>query len=782
MPKYNRLLRKTLFILGRQPIKAEVRCLVAICTRCLSMEMDVTDILINKKGVKSNLRHINYLDKCQGNIPPPAVIDAQVVGCGYPGTPRSLMINLTHFKYLFNCGEGTQRICREHKMKPSKIKDIFFTRKSWTNVGGLVSLCFSLEGMGVPGLRLHGPHNLEKVVTEAKGFTQTTKLMLQIVKADIDLGSYEDSAMYIHYIPMRPRESTAEEPVMKKPRLTDNCDSFCVAYLCQPKPKTRNVDLEKCVELGVSKGVMIGQLTKGFPVTLDDGKVIQPEDILVAPAPNPPFLVLECPSIAHLESLLEHPKVQEFHSSSIEDVCPCLIFHMTPDEVLKEAKYREWMQRFPENTKHIIMNESCSGLVFEGVYKIQTMLNMVHSDIFPLLPEITQTQHNTFEEQSSASNIVYGRTNLRYVIRGKNRGDVLMDDCITLKPEEYRNEVLKDETCASALKEPAGCCEEPSERGEPFPEVLFLGTGSAEPNKVRNVSGIWVNVSADSCLLLDCGENTVGQLLRHYGNDADDMFTKLKAVFISHLHADHHLGVTDVAMYRKKVLQSRGLDVSPLLVIGSKPLEMWNEFLSDMFPDVFGLIRIIPIGIFNKHFEGKKPVEYREVLDLLEMKHIESVRVRHGGIPFGMVITHQSGWKLVYSGDTMPAYGLVKAGMDCDLLIHEATMEDDMTEDAQAKKHSQRYPKIPLFNDNFSDKVGIAFDNMRVRLSELQILPMLKEKLKAVFAEDINNLELEAIKRTVSKRRKQNNKDEKNLKVKADDNNEKLQEKSATSL
>jgi len=32
--------------------------------------------------------------------------------------------------------------------------------------------------------------------------------------------------------------------------------------------------------------------------------------------------------------------------------------------------------------------------------------------------------------------------------------------------------------------------------------------------------------------------------------------------------------------------------------------------------------RIIPIGIFNKHFEGKKPVEYREVLDLLEMKHV----------------------------------------------------------------------------------------------------------------------------------------------------------------
>ena len=42
-------------------------------------------------------------------------------------------------------------------------------------------------------------------------------------------------------------------------------------------------------------------------------------------------------------------------------------------------------------------------------------------------------------------------------------------------------------------------------------------------------------------MLLDCGENTYGQLCRHYGNQTDEMLAKLSAIFVSHLHADHHM-------------------------------------------------------------------------------------------------------------------------------------------------------------------------------------------------------------------------------------------------
>lgn len=79
----------------------------------------------------------------------------------------------------------------------------------------------------------------------------------------------------------------------------------------------------------------------------------------------------------------------------------------------------------------------------------------------------------------------------------------------------------------------------------------------------------------------------------------------------------------------------------------------------------------------------------------------------------------------------------VPLGRESDILIHEATMEDELANEALIKMHSttsqaiavgermnaknillthfsQRYAKIPRFNDNFSENVGIAFDNMQV--------------------------------------------------------------------
>lgn len=47
--------------------------------------------------------------------------------------------------------------------------------------------------------------------------------------------------------------------------------------------------------------------------------------------------------------------------------------------------------------------------------------------------------------------------------------------------------------------------------------------------------------SKNGSILLDCGEGTYGQLYRHYGKYVDRVLLQLKCVFISHIHADHHL-------------------------------------------------------------------------------------------------------------------------------------------------------------------------------------------------------------------------------------------------
>jgi len=56
------------------------------------------------------------------------------------------------------------------------------------------------------------------------------------------------------------------------------------------------------------------------------------------------------------------------------------------------------------------------------------------------------------------------------------------------------------------------CCVEDATREDM--EITFLGTGSSQPSKYRNVSSIYINLFARGGILLDCGEGTLGQLKR----------------------------------------------------------------------------------------------------------------------------------------------------------------------------------------------------------------------------------------------------------------------------
>lgn len=76
-----------------------------------------------------------------------------------------------------------------------------------------------------------------------------------------------------------------------------------------------------------------------------------------------------------------------------------------------------------------------------------------------------------------------------------------------------------------------------------YPKILFLGTGSCIPNKTRNVSAILIHVSEEAYFLMDCGEGTTSQIYRFYGDEKGrEVISKLKGIYVSHLHADHHLG------------------------------------------------------------------------------------------------------------------------------------------------------------------------------------------------------------------------------------------------
>ena len=220
--------------------------------------------------------------------------------------------------------------------------------------------------------------------------------------------------------------------------------------------------------------------------------------------------------------------------------------------------------------------------------------------------------------------------------------------------------------------------------------------------------------------LLDVGEGTLGQLFRARGHpsaagatSALDLLRRTTAVLVSHMHADHHLGLVGVLLARHRVAPT-----APLLVVGPAPLEL---FLAE----VGGCVALAPYTFIDAELlrdVAGSPAR-AHVARSLGVSDVEAVPVIHCPLSYGYVFAQQQGvpWKLVYvahapatwqqftsaasvtdkafpppvappcqsfSGDTRPCNALIAAGQQATWLIHEATFEDQLQADAFAKRHS----------------------------------------------------------------------------------------------
>ncbi len=241
--------------------------------------------------------------------------------------------------------------------------------------------------------------------------------------------------------------------------------------------------------------------------------------------------------------------------------------------------------------------------------------------------------------------------------------------------------------------------------------VTFLGTAASRPTVRRNVSSIAVQREGAVCLF-DCGEGTQRQMMR-YGTGFS-----LGEIFITHLHADHFLGIT--GLLRTMALQGR---TDPLKIYGPPgsraTLRSAVGLGVDRVPFPFS-IQELEVGARVSHEEyevaaygvnhGTQALGYA-LAEYERLGRFDVERARALGIPEGplfgklhrgeavevdgrrieaaeVVGAPRPGRVVVYTGDTRPADSTLEMARGATLLIHEATFGEEEADRAHQTYHS----------------------------------------------------------------------------------------------
>ncbi|XP_039143394.1 tRNAse Z TRZ4, mitochondrial-like isoform X3 [Dioscorea cayenensis subsp. rotundata] len=809
----------------------------------------------------------------------------QILGTGMDtqDTSPSVLLFFDNQRFIFNAGEGLQRFCTEHKIKLSKIDHIFLTRVSSETAGGLPGLLLTLAGMGQDGMSVNiwGPSDLNYLLDAMKSFIpnaamvhthcfgesidgENSMLFGPQVNESIDpIVLIDDEVVRISSISLRPinnmeladaichSNASAKESSVKP-------GDIAVIYACELPEIKGKFDPAKAAALGLRPGPKYRELQLGNSVLsdhLDIMENIKSVSCIVHMGPASvtkraeyqkwmkKFGSTQHIMAGHEMKNMEVPilKSSARITSRLKYLCPQLF----PALGLRSVNQTNGLCLTSDGSCEDSSSIHCESIPAENLLKFHlrpySQMGLDRSAI----PSPLNTMEVVNELISEIPEIVDASTEISQFWEGNHL--ICLDDSVDLIEElliNKKSSVLRSNASGQVA---AACmsdlsCPDPRQNNiknhSDIPtclrnisrddmEIIFLGTGSSQPSKYRNVSSVFVNLFSRGNLLLDCGEGTLGQLKRRFGvSGADDAVKNLKFIWISHIHADHHAGLVRILALRFQLL--KGVPHEPLLVIGPRQLQKFLnaysrlEYLDMQFLDcrhtseetINSFLHGQSLGesfysehtnkkddiSANQHFDqcniiqnaldipGSDVVDTSTVLPVLMklkavlseagLEVLYSVPVVHCPQAFGLVLKACGrkdgvgkfipGWKLVYSGDTRPCQALIDASCDATVLIHEATFEDSLQDEAIVRNHSttteaigvgtmagayriilthfsQRYPKIPVLDVAHTHNTCIAFDLMSINLADLPMLPKVLPYLKVMFRDQMGLEESEEI-------------------------------------
>jgi len=244
-------------------------------------------------------------------------------------------------------------------------------------------------------------------------------------------------------------------------------------------------------------------------------------------------------------------------------------------------------------------------------------------------------------------------------------------------------------------------------------KLIFLGTSGSIPTIKRGLPAIAVKRERE-LLLFDCAESTQRQMAHVRISPM-----KLDAIFITHLHGDHFLGLVGLVQTLSLMDRTRPLEVycpdgereriESYLQIPHYTLtfdvrvrelkageELHRQGYRILTSNVDHPVPALAYALAEDERPGRFYPEKAAALgvkagpDFSRLKAGQSVKLRDGRTvkPAQVLGPPRPGRKIVYTGDTRPSKHIVELARGADVLIHDCTLADELAEKAAENSHS----------------------------------------------------------------------------------------------
>lgn len=297
--------------------------------------------------------------------------------------------------------------------------------------------------------------------------------------------------------------------------------------------------------------------------------------------------------------------------------------------------------------------------------------------------------------------------------------------------------------------------------------VTFLGTAGSLPTPERNPSAVLINREGEM-MLFDCAEGTQRQMMR-----ARTGMMRLNYIFLTHLHADHILGIPGLletlafqgrenpitiagptntvrlvecfksVCYFSRNFSVQAIELEPGDVIKMNGCQVRALSTNHSVPSVgYSLEEDNRLGRFNRDAAIALGIPPGPLFGKLQ--HGQAIEVDGKRIQPNQVMgPARPGRKIVYTGDTRPCKSVQLASKGADLLIHDCSLANDMVQWARDTKHSTAAEAAEVAKNADVGRLVLTHISSRYSEDTSQLLREAKSIFeRTIVAEDLMSLEI----------------------------------------